>query len=131
MQASDVRDRVVKRLEQLLEVSGELRQALLSREPGRIMEVVSRQDDLLAQAPLLPRVEDPEVLNADPQVSDVAGRLRRLQQANRLLASAFLTIYRNTLQSSALSAVPDPGLYGRCGIRGASPMASVLLQQTG
>jgi hypothetical protein len=120
---------VLNALERLFEVSGDLRDAMLARDPERIQQVVQRQDELRQLAMPEPALAGQDWKD-DPEVSSLANRLHRLQQSNRLLASAFLGIYRNTLNAVSRK-TPDPGLYGRSGALLSGPRSSMLVQQTG
>lgn len=121
----------MNRLERLVQVSSDLRDALLSRDPARIMDIVEQQNDLSDFVQMAAAGGAPENLSDDPEMAGVVSRLTRLQQANRLLSSAFLSIYRSTLRAGGASGSPDPGLYGRSGALMPLVASSMLIQQTG
>ncbi len=129
MSMLEARERALAVLERLFEVSSDLRDAMLARDTERIQQVVARQDELRLLALPSPALSEDQ-LKADPEVASLANRLHRLQESNRLLAAAFLGIYRNTFNALAGKA-SDTGLYGRSGNLLSIPRASMLVQQTG
>lgn len=123
------RDRVLSGLEVLFEVSRDLRAAMLARDTEQIQEVVARQAEI--RSLVLPSASFAgEDWKDDPEVVTLANRLHRLQESNRVLAAAFLGIYRKTL-AAVTHKTADPGLYGRSGTLLSAPRASMLVQQTG
>lgn len=128
MSITSSRDRVLNTLQHLLGVSVELREAMLARDPVRIQEVTDKQEELrLLAVPGTLRKED---WDDDQEISGVAEKISRLQQSNRLLAAAFLGIYRNTM--AAVSNRPaNPGLYGRTGALLPVADGALLVRQRG
>ena len=113
----------------LQDVAVRLREAMMARDVDRIQEVVADQDALQELVYTVPHGAG-SLLASDPDVQYATESLRRLQQANRLLANAFLNVYRNTFRSGVTDKV-DPGLYGRNGsLLGTAP-ASLLVQHMG
>lgn len=114
----------------MLEVAQRLRDAMMTRDAEAIQNVVSEQDELQELVYEVPHGAG-AALQDDPDVKRVAEKLRRLQQGNRMLASAFLGVYRNTFKSSDTAKQEDPGMYGRNGAVFGTAPASILVQQTG
>jgi hypothetical protein len=126
---SDAKSSVMQVLERLLDVATRLREAMMARDVMKIQDVVSDQDALQDLIYTVPHGSG-GLFSSDPEVQQAAERLRRLQQANRLLANAFLSVYRNTF-SSGVSGSVDPGLYGRNGTLLGTAPASMLVRQMG
>ncbi len=129
MSTQESKAKIKNILERLISLGGELREALLSRDPERIQEVTLRQD--VFKEGSLDLYSAPEGgWQEDEDVSRLAEHLRKLQESNRLLANTFLSIYRNTFASlSPLQGAP--GVYGRQGTLTAGPALSVLVKQVG
>lgn len=126
--ARPLKERVAEELERLVEVSAELRQAMLDRDPQRIMEVVARGEELAASPCLLqasPR------LAQDERIGALARQLRRLQESNHLLAASFLKMYRQVLQPAQDGAEGRAAGYGRAGAVEPSRVSPMLIHQTG
>lgn len=126
MSDQEFRDTVTRALTRLIEISGALREAMLSRDPRRIQEIVEQQDQLCEAVPAWPT----SVI--DEEVQALANQLHRIQESNRLLASAFLRLYRDTLtQVAADSGGRDPGGYNPAGHRVPGGSPPLLISQTG
>jgi hypothetical protein len=119
---------VAGELGRLVEISSDLREAMLERNPEKIMEAVSRGEELHMSPALM--AATPRLLE-DEEVGDLARRLRRLQESNRLLASSFLKVYRQILKPSRGEAREDAGLYGRSGLVQAPAATPLLIHQIG
>lgn len=130
MNNPDVKKPVLDLLSRLVEVSGSLREAMLARNPGRIHHVVEQQEELRRALPAA-ATEAAEEVAGDEDVEALAHRLRRLQESNRLLASAFLRLYRDTFQQGAAGNTGDAGAYGHAGRTAYGGGASFLVSQTG
>jgi len=115
-------------LGRLVEISSDLRDAMLTRDPERIMDVVSRGEKLNMSQALLAA---PAHALEDEEVGALARRLRRLQESNRLLATSFLKVYRQILKPSQAEAREDAGLYGRSGVLQAPSATPLLIHQIG
>ena len=123
--AEPFRQEVTEELGRLVELSTDLRLAMLARDPEKILEVVSRGEGLRLSPALL--AAPPEVLK-DEQVGRVARRLRRLQESNRLLASSFRKLYRQILKPADSA---DSGVYGRAGWVEGPVAGPLLIHQVG
>ncbi len=126
MSNPDVKQPVLDLLARLVEVSGSLREAMLERNPDRIHQVVAQQDELRRALPATAA----EVAG-DTEVQELGRRLRRLQESNRLLASAFLRLYRDTFQQGAIGNTGDAGTYGHAGRPAYGGGVSFLVSRTG
>ena len=119
---------VAAELRQLVELSAELRQAMLARDPERIQELSARGDAMRSESVLA--VAHPRML-ADAEVGPLASRLRRLQESNRLLAGAFLKVYRQILRPAGAVGDGEAGGYGRTGVASRAGAAPLLIHQIG
>ncbi len=119
---------IAEELGRLVEISSDLREAMLERNPEKIMEVVSRGEELRMSQALI--TATPRALE-DEEVGTLARRLRRLQESNRLLASSFLKVYRQIMKPSHGEAREDAGLYGRTGLVQAPAASPLLIHQIG
>jgi hypothetical protein len=126
MNNPDVKKPVLDLLTRLMEVSGALREAMLARDPGRIHHVVEQQEALRRALP-----SAAAEVAGDEEVQELARRLRRLQESNRLLASTFLRLYRDTFQQGAARNTGDSGAYGHAGRPACGGGTSFLVSQTG
>ena len=120
-----LREEVVGELEHLVDISNELRDAMLTRDADKIMNVVARGEQLSFSRVLQTA---PPYLLEDDRVGSVARRLRRLQDSNRLLATSFLKLYRQILRPASAS---DAGQYGRTGSVETSGASPLLINQIG
>ncbi len=126
---SDAKSAMLQVLEKMQDAALRLRAAMMARDTEQIQQVVADQDALQEMVYTVPHGAG-ALLATDPDVQKATAGLQRLQQTNRLLANAFLTIYRNTFRSGVSDAA-DPGLYGRNGsLLGTAP-ASMLVKQMG
>ena len=125
----EAKEKMLQVLARMQDVAVQLREAMMSRDVERIQQVVSDQDALQELVYTIPHGSG-ALLESDPEVQNATASLRRLQQANRLLANAFVNIYRNTFRSGA-SETADPGMYGRNGSLFGTPPASILVKQMG
>ncbi len=114
------RQEVVDELNRLMEIFTHLRQAMLSRNPEQILEVVA-QGESLCVSPAL--IGAPPEMMQDEEIRSIVQRLSRLQEKNRLLASSFRKLYRQILRPTENS---ESGVYGRSG-NVPTPMAAPLL----
>ena len=122
-----LKQEIILELERLIELSSELREAMLGRDPERIMEVVARGEDLGVSAALVS--SSPRMLE-DETVGTLARRLVRLQESNRLLASSFLKVYRQILRP-ADAQNEDVGQYTRSGFVPPPSASPMLIHQIG
>lgn len=119
---------VAEELRRLVELSLDLRQAMLERKPERILEVAARGDELRASPALASATAE---MLADEEIGPLVQHLRRLQESNRLLATAFLKVYRQILRPVGAEGGGEAGAYGHRGLaqgRGGSPF---LIHQIG
>ncbi len=123
-----LRQEVVQELSRLVDISSDLRQAMLSRDPEKIMEVAARSENVGMSPALLTAPAD---VMQDEEIGTMARRLRRLQESNRLLASAFQKLYRQILRPVHADGNDDPGLYGRSGLLQTSVASPLLIRQIG
>ena len=122
------RQRIADELNRLAEISAELRQAMLERNPERIMAAVALGEQF-EPSPALAAAR--RVVLADERVAEAAGRLRRLQESNRLLATSFVKLYRQILRPSGELAEKETGLYGRTGAVEPPRPGPMLIRQIG
>jgi hypothetical protein len=122
------REQIAAALERLVEVSAELREAMLARDSERILAAVARGEEVAASAELA-RVA-PRWM-ADPEIGALARQFRRLQEANHLLASSFVRMFRQILRPADDAAGGAVGLYGRSGTFEAVRSGPMLIRQTG
>lgn len=122
------RSEIAEELDHLIEVSSSLREAMLSRNAERILELVERAESWAPSLAL--QTAAPDVLE-DERVSERARTLRRLQESNRLLSNAFVKLYRSVLQSTKESIQGATGLYGRAGRTETGMAGPMLINQTG
>lgn len=120
--------RLMKGIDTLTHLSGQLREAMLARDTDRINELVESQAELHLNPPL-PFVD--RALMDAPEVKQATGRLVRMQESNRLLAATFLGIYRDTLQAVSPKRTAMPGGYGRNGSLAHAGHGSLIVQHTG
>ncbi len=118
--AEPLRQDVADELSRLVDLSADLRQAMLERDPEKILEVVAR-GETLGLSPTL--ISAPPAVLEDERIGSIARHLRRLQESNRLLASSFQKLYRQILRPALAG---DSSLYGRSGLV-QEPVASPLL----
>ncbi len=130
MSNPDVKKPVLDLLSRLVEVSGSLREAMLARNPTRIQQVVEEQETLRRELPSAATAATAEVA-ADDDVQALARRLRRLQESNHLLASAFLRLYRESFQQGVPGNTGFSGAYGHAGRTAYGASTSFLVSQTG
>ncbi len=123
-----LRQEVVGELSRLVEISSDLRAAMLSRDPDRIMEVAARSENVGMSSALL--AAPPDVMQ-DEEIGTLARQLRRLQESNRLLASTFQKLYRQILRPVHADGNDDPGLYGRSGLLQTPAASPLLIRQIG
>ena len=128
MNASETRTEIVNELSRLIQVSGDLRDAMLARDTSRIQQVVA-EGEALGPSPAL-KAATPDMLE-DQQIEQLARRLRRVQESNRLIANTFLKLYRQIFQPRHEGAHGDPGLYGRNGRLEQAVPGPLLIRQTG
>lgn len=128
MNTTGTRQEIVDELSRLIQVSGDLREAMLARDPSRIQQVVA-EGEALGPSPAL-KAATPDLLG-DQQIEQLARRLRRVQESNRLIANTFLKLYRQIFQPRHDGAHGDPGLYGRNGRMEQSAPGPLLIRQTG
>ncbi len=128
MNDTDTRREIVDELSRLIQVSSDLREAMLARDPARIQQVVT-EGEAVAPSPAL-KAATPEMLE-DEQIEQLARRLRRVQESNRLVATTFLKLYRQIFQPRHEGAHGDPGLYGRSGRVEPIVPGPLLIRQTG
>ena len=114
------RQEVVGELNRLVEIFTHLRQAMLSRNPEQILEVVAQGESLCVSPSL---IRAPPEMMQDEEIRSIVQRLSRLQEKNRLLASSFRKLYRQILRPAEDS---ESGVYGRSG-NVQTPMAAPLL----
>ncbi len=126
MNQDDVlRQEIVEELNRLVEVFTRLRQAMLSRDPEQILEVVAQGESLCLSRSLM---SAPPEMMQDGEIRTIVQRLSRLQEKNRLLASTFRRLYRQILRPAEES---DSGTYGRPGTVPVPVAASLLIHQVG
>ncbi len=128
MSVVETRQEVVNELNRLIQVSGDLRDAMLARDPKRIQEVVARGE---AEPPSPALTSGSPGLLEDKQIEQLARRLQRVQESNRLVASTFLKLYRQILQPRREGEQSDLGLYGRSGRMEPTAAGPMLIKQTG
>ncbi len=119
---------VTDELGRLIDLSTRLREAMLARDAERIQQVVSEGDGLEPSPALVAATPD---LLEDETIHRLTRQLSRMQESNRLLASAFVKLYRNILQPARLTPGGDPGLYGRSGRVESALSGPMLIRQTG
>ena len=120
-----LRQEVMEELNRLVAVFTDLREAMLSRKPDRILDVVAQGEALCVSPALLGA--SPEMLQ-DGEISALVRRLSRLQASNRLLASSFRKLYRQILRPA--DEVESVG-YGRTGSLPPPMAAPLLIHQIG
>lgn len=120
-----LRQEVADELNRLVDLSADLRQAMRDRDPEKILEVVARGESRGVSPALISA--SPDMLD-DERIGPLARRLRRLQESNRLLASAFQKLYRQILRPAQAG---DPGVYGRSGLVQAPLASPLLIRQIG
>ena len=123
--AETLRQDVADELSRLVDLSTDLRQAMLARDPDKILEVVARGETLGVSPALI--TAPPDVLD-DERIGPVARHLRRLQESNRLLASSFQKLYRQILRPALAG---DSSLYGRSGLVQEPVSSPLLIRQIG
>ena len=126
---TEAKTSVLQVLGRLHDVGTRLREAMMSRDVETIQQVVSDQDALQELVYAVPHGAG-TLLESDADVQEATAKVRRLHQTNRLLANAFLQVYRNTF-GTGVSGKADPGLYGRNGSLLGTVPASMLVSQTG
>lgn len=117
-------------LTRLIDVAGVLREAMLARDPQRIQEIVDQQDRLRDEIPALPNLPE-GAAKEDAELQAMARQLYRMQESNRLLASSFLRLYRETLHQVTAGGGQDPGGYNPAGYQVSSGSPPILISQTG
>ena len=120
-----LRQEVVEELNRLVEVFTRLRQAMLSRDPEQILEVVAQGESLCLSRSLM---SAPPEMMQDGEIRSIVQRLSRLQEKNRLLASTFRRLYRQILRPAEES---DSGAYSRSGTIPVPMAAPLLIHQVG
>ncbi len=120
-----LRQDLVDEMNRLIDLSTELRQAMLERDPDKILAVVARGETMGLSPTLM--AAPPEVLE-DEYVGALARHLRRLQESNRLLATSFQKLYRQILRPTR---VGDSSLYGRSGLVQEPASSPLLIRQIG
>lgn len=120
-----LRETVTLELNRLVDLSNDLRQAMLARDPDQILEVVARGEGVRLSPAL---IAAPSEVLEDEEIGPLARRLRRLQESNRLLASSFRKLYRQILQPADSA---DSGVYGRSGLVQGPVAGPLLIHQIG
>lgn len=120
-----IRQEMVDELGRLIDLSERLRQAMLARDPDRILEVVAEGEALRLSPALAAAAAE---VKEDEEVVAMARRLRRLQESNRLLASAFRRLYRQILRPANAD---DCAVYGRSGEVQGAVAGPLLIHQIG
>ena len=123
--AGTIRQEMVDELGRLIDLSERLRQAMLARDPDRILEVVAEGEALRLSPALAAAAAE---VKEDEEVVAMARRLRRLQESNRLLASAFRRLYRQILRPANAD---DCAVYGRSGEVQGAVAGPLLIHQIG
>ena len=123
--AEALRQDLADELNRLIDLSTELRQAMLARDPDQILAVVAR-GETLGLSPVL-MAAPPEALE-DEYIGALARHLRRLQESNRLLATSFQKLYRQILRPTRAG---DSSLYGRSGLVQEPASSPILIRQIG
>ncbi len=123
--AGTIRQEMVDELGRLIDLSERLRQAMLARDPDRILEVVAEGESLRLSPALAAAAAE---VKEDEEVVALARRLRRLQESNRLLASAFRRLYRQILRPANAD---DCAVYGRSGEVQGAVAGPLLIHQIG
>lgn len=124
----DLHQEVAEELHRLIDVSRQLREAMLTRDPTAIQTVVE-QNDQMRPSPAL--IAAPAEVLEDEEIGRLTQQLRRLQESNRLLATTFLKLYRNIFQPRQEGTYGETGLYGRSVRRDLMPAGPMLIHQTG
>lgn len=126
-------------LKQLSDVSEVLREALLHRNTDAIMAASSMQEGIVNKMNAMQRQPGNEAaaaaeLKANPDrkkaISEIVGRIQRIQRTNKALASAFIDAFNRTFTYVSLEANRSPRTYGSTGSVRAN-VAPVLIEQKG
>ena len=120
-----IRQEMVDELGRLIDLSERLRRAMLARDADRILEVVAEGESLRLSPALAAAAAE---VKEDEEVVALARRLRRLQESNRLLASAFRRLYRQILRPANAD---DCAVYGRSGEVQGAVAGPLLIHQIG
>lgn len=123
-----IRQEMVDELGRLIDLSERLRSAMLARDADQILEVVAEGESLRLSPALAAAAAAAAEVMEDEEVVAMARRLRRLQESNRLLASAFRKLYRQILRPANAD---DCAVYGRTGEVQAPVAGPLLIRQIG